>query len=161
MFCSPEYIFHYKLFWKPTLNCISAVRFELLLKLWLNVFLSSLSLFSYANALFSRIALVYIFMHFILCDIKVRLTGLIVNQSFLQKKKSLKVVFMQNLIPLCLFEESVDKTQVWHRFGGLSDEWARDPGYPCAVCTSQLCSRLFREVIMHTAAGSLPSALLK
>lgn len=74
--------------------------------------MSNFFLFSYANALFARIALVRIIMHFILFGIKVRLTGLIVNQSFLQKKKSLKVVFMQNLIPLCLFEESVDKTQV-------------------------------------------------
>lgn len=53
-----------------------------------------------------------------MCSIKVRLTGLILNQRFLQREKSLEVVLMQNLIPLCLFEESVDKSQAWRRFGG-------------------------------------------
>lgn len=126
---------------------------RLLLKLCLNVFLSNLSLFSYANALFARIALVYVFMHVISYCIKVRLTGLVVNQNFLQRKKSLKVIFMQNLLRLWLFKESVDKIQAWHRFGGLSDNLAWKPGCTCAVCISQVFSRLFRDVIMHTEAG--------
>lgn len=99
-------------------------------------------------------------MHFILCGIEVRLTGLIENQSFLQRKKSLKVVFMQNLIPLCLFEESVDKSQAWHRFGRLSDDLAQEPGSCCVVCGSQIPSRIFKEVIMHTAT-ELPDLCLQ
>lgn len=66
---------------------------------------------------------------------------------------------MQNLIPVCLFEESVDKTQTWHRFGGLTDDWAQEPGCPCVVGTSQVLSKLFREIIMHTAIG-LPDLCL-
>jgi len=83
MFCSPECVFQCKLCWKSALHCIPAVISECVH--CLNVFFASLSLFSHANTLLARIALVYInaFYFTILHAVEVRLIGLQLYLLFL------------------------------------------------------------------------------